>query len=395
MNLISKGTGTMQENTGKKRFISATSFGIMATWFGMHCGSGFATGTQYTIYYSKYGWLALVMPFITWAILGGAFYFIFEYERVTKINTYKDYAQNVFIKKIGILFVIAIDLWSLCAQMLGVTGILAGTGSLFEGINLPYYLGVAIMAVIVLFMTIFGVKTMMKVSSYITYGLIVVILILGIVGVAQNWSNFVWVVSTRQNDGGTFLDALKSAFTYSGVQIGAMFAVASMAPQLENRADSAKTAVGGALLNVLMLLVLGLVVIANYPAINSEALPVLAALNNTGIPVLAWLYRIMLFLALLSTGAGCAFAIVTRWKGVIAKKLNCSETVVAAVIAIVMMLIGAFGSKFGLVAVFSKGYGFLSKMAWPLGILPAFLILPWRIHFLRTTGKDAPEFAKK
>ena len=95
----------MQENIGKKRFISATSFGIMATWFGMHCGSGFATGTQYTIYYSKYGWLALVMPFITWAILGGAFYFIFEYERVTKINTYKDYAQNVFIKKIGILFV--------------------------------------------------------------------------------------------------------------------------------------------------------------------------------------------------------------------------------------------------------------------------------------------------
>ena len=86
---------------------------------------------------------------------------------------------------------------------------------------------------------------------------------------------------------------------------------------------------------------------------------------------------------------------MTRWKGVIAKKLNCSETVVAAVIAIVMMLIGAFGSKFGLVAVFSKGYGFLSKMAWPLGILPAFLILPWRIHFLRTTGKDAPEFAKK
>lgn len=384
----------MQEN-GKKRFLSATSIGIIATWFGMHCGSGFATGTQYTIYYSKYGWLALVMPFITWLILGSAFYFIFEYERVSKINTYKDYAQNVFIKKIGILFVIAIDLWSLCAQMLGVTGILAGSGSLFTGIGLPYYLGVAIMAAIVLFMTIFGVKTMMKVSTYLTYGLIVVIVILGIIGVVQNWSNFVWVISTHQNDGGTFMDALKSACTYSGVQIGAMFAVASMAPQLENRADSAKTAVGGALLNVLMLQILGVVIIANYPSINAETLPVLTALTNTGIPALAWLYRIMLFLALLSTGAGCAFAIVTRWKGVIAKKLNCSETVVAAVIAIVMLLIGTFGSKFGLVAVFSKGYGLLSKMAWPLGILPAFLILPWRIHYLRTTGKDAPDLTKK
>ena len=385
----------MQENSGKKRFISATSFGIMATWFGMHCGSGFATGTQYTIYYSKYGWLAMVMPFITWAILGGAFYFIFEYERVTQINTYKDYAQNVFIKKIGIVFVIAIDLWSLCAQMLGVTGILAGTGSLFEGINLPYYLGVAIMAAIVLFMTIFGVKTMMKISTYITYGLVVVIVILGVIGVIQNWSNFCWVLGTRQNDGGTFFDALKSACTYSGVQIGAMFAVASMAPQLESRAESAKTAVGGALLNVLMLQILGMVIVANYPSVNAEAPPVLAALNNTGISVLAWLYRIMLFLALLSTGAGCAFAIVARWKGVIAEKLHCSETVVAAVIAIVMMLIGTFGSKFGLVAVFNQGYGFLSKMAWPLGILPAFLILPWRIHFLRTTGKDTPDFSQK
>ena len=385
----------MQENSGKKRFISATSFGIMATWFGMHCGSGFATGTQYTIYYSKYGWLAMVMPFITWAILGGAFYFIFEYERVTQINTYKDYAQNVFIKKIGIVFVIAIDRWSLCAQMLGVTGILAGTGSLFEGINLPYYLGVAIMAAIVLFMTIFGVKTMMKISTYITYGLVVVIVILGVIGVIQNWSNFCWVLGTRQNDGGTFFDALKSACTYSGVQIGAMFAVASMAPQLESRAESAKTAVGGALLNVLMLQILGMVIVANYPSVNAEALPVLAALNNTGISVLAWLYRIMLFLALLSTGAGCAFAIVARWKGVIAEKLHCSETVVAAVIAIVMMLIGTFGSKFGLVAVFNQGYGFLSKMAWPLGILPAFLILPWRIHFLRTTGKDTPDFSQK
>ncbi|WP_369281825.1 hypothetical protein [Oscillibacter sp. GMB15532] len=385
----------MEGKTGKKKFLSATSFGIIATWFGMHCGSGFATGTQYTIYYSKYGWLALIMPFITWAVLGGAFYFIFEYERVTKINTYKDYAQNVFIKKIGILFVIAIDLWSLCAQMLGVTGILAGTGSLFEGIGVPYYLGVVIMAAIVLFMTIFGVKTMMKISSYITYGLIVIIVILGIIGVAQNWSNFWWVVSTRQNDGGTFLEALKSACTYSGVQIGAMFAIASMAPQLEDRKESAKTAIGGALLNVLMLQILGMVIVASYPDINAETLPVLTALNNAGIPGLVWLYRIMLFLALLSTGAGCAFAIVARWKGVIAKKLNCSETVVAAVIAIVMMVVGTFGSKFGLVAVFSQGYGFLSKLAWPLGILPAFLILPWRIHYLRTTGKDAPELAKK
>ena len=35
------------------------------------------------------------------------------------MSSYKDYASNVFIKKIGIVFIIAIDLWSLCAQIMG------------------------------------------------------------------------------------------------------------------------------------------------------------------------------------------------------------------------------------------------------------------------------------
>ena len=76
----------------------------------------------------------------------------------------------------------------------------------------------------------------------------------------------------------------------------------------------------------------------------------------------------MLFLALIpSTGAGCAFAIVTRFKGIIAKWFKCSETISGVIIALVMMAIGVFGSQFGLTAIFSTGYGYLSKMAWPLG----------------------------
>ena len=97
----------------KKKMSIPVSVGIASTWFGMHCGSGFATGSQYAIYYSKYGWLALITPIITWLVLAVAFYFIFEYCRITKVSSYKDYASNVFIKKIGIVFIIAIDLWSL------------------------------------------------------------------------------------------------------------------------------------------------------------------------------------------------------------------------------------------------------------------------------------------
>ena len=360
--------------------------GIASTWFGMHCGSGFATGSQYAIYYSKYGWLALITPIITWLVLAVAFYFIFEYCRITKVSSYKDYASNVFIKKIGIVFIIAIDLWSLCAQIMGVSGILAGSGSLFEEYNVNYWIGVAAAGAIVLGMVVFGSRVMMRISTYLTVGLLVCITILGFVGLAQNWDNFVQVVANHENGGGTFLDALGSALTYSGVQIGSMFAVCSMAPELRNTKESAKTAFGGAFLNLIMLQILGLVMIANYPEINAETLPVLTALSAIGIPVLRILYAIMLFLALISTGAGCAFAIVTRFKGIIAKWFKCSETISGVIIALVMMAIGVFGSQFGLTAIFSTGYGYLSKMAWPLGILPAIIILPIRIYYLKKSG---------
>ena len=370
----------------KKKMSIPVPVGIASTWFGMHCGSGFATGSQYAIYYSKYGWLALITPIITWLVLAVAFYFIFEYCRITKVSSYKDYASNVFIKKIGIVFIIAIDLWSLCAQIMGVSGILAGSGSLFEEYNVNYWIGVAAAGAIVLGMVVFGSRVMMRISTYLTVGLLVCITILGFVGLAQNWDNFVQVVANHENGGGTFLDALGSALTYSGVQIGSMFAVCSMAPELRNTKESAKTAFGGAFLNLIMLQILGLVMIANYPEINAETLPVLTALSAIGIPVLRILYAIMLFLALISTGAGCAFAIVTRFKGIIAKWFKCSETISGVIIALVMMAIGVFGSQFGLTAIFSTGYGYLSKMAWPLGILPAIIILPIRIYYLKKSG---------
>ena len=56
----------------KRKLSIPVSVGIASTWFGMHCGSGFATGSQYAIYYSKYGWLALIMPIITWLVLAVA-----------------------------------------------------------------------------------------------------------------------------------------------------------------------------------------------------------------------------------------------------------------------------------------------------------------------------------
>ena len=370
----------------KNSFLNATVIGIASTWFGMHCGSGFATGTQYIIYYNKYGWLALITPILTWLLVSTCFYFMFEYTRQIKGTSYKDYANTVFIKKIGIVFVVLFDLTCVFGQILGEAGILAGSGSLFEQSGLSYTLGVLIAGGIVLLMAIFGAKAIMKISSYLTAGLIVCIVILGFVGVTKNWANFSDVIANHRNDGGTFWDAVKSAFTYSGVQITSFFALSGLCGQLSSSKDTGKAALVGGVLNLVMLEILGLVMISSYPTINSETLPVLAALTALNIPVLTFLYKVMLFLALITTGAGCAFAIVTRFKGYVVKWFKCNETVASAIIAVVLMSIGFFGSKFGLVAVFSKGYGYLSKLSWPLLILPALILVPIRLQQMKKAG---------
>lgn len=372
----------------EKKKSNAVWIGIAATWFGMHCGSGFATGTQYIIYYNKFGWMAMFLPLITWALLGVAFYFVFEYGRRTQIRSYADYAQSLFIPKIGWLFVLLFDLWALFAQILGEAGILAGSGSLFESYGINYWVGVILVALIVLSMVIFGKNVLAKVSTYFMYGLIIVILILSAIGVASNWSNFTKVLSEHQvTEGVTFWQGVKSSLTYAGVQIGSIFALSGLVAGLSSKKESTKAAVGGGLVNVLMLMALGLVMIANFPGINSETLPVYAALDALGIPVLKHLYSLMLLMALITTGAGCAFAIVNRYKVYPMKWFNWSDKLASIVIAVILLAIGMFSSKFGLVAIFSKGYGYLSKMAWPLGILPALILVPIRLHLMDKAEK--------
>lgn len=372
----------------KKKMALPISIGIASTWFGMHCGSGFATGVQYTIYYNAYGWLALLTPAITWLILGFSMYFIFEYGRRMQIQSYKDYAETVFIKKYGIVFVILFDIWCLLGQILGEAGILSGAGAVFEQIGLNYWLGVLAAGAIVLGSVIFGSKILMRFSTILTAGLVICIMILSIVGLSQNWGNFTQVVSSRAvGEGTTLWQAVKASFTYAGVQISSMFALSGLCKDLGSKKESRTAAVTGTLLNYLMLMALGLVMIANFPAINQEKLPVLSALSALNIPMLTVLYELMLFMALVTTGAGCAFAIVTRYKEFPMKWFGMSEKVSSCLIAVVLMGIGLFGAQFGLTAIFSVGYGYLAKLAWPLGILPALIILPIRLVHMNKKGE--------
>lgn len=374
-------------NDSKKKR-SIVWLGLVATWFGSHVGAGFATGSQYVVYYADYGWFSIFMPFVTWLIVAAAFYIIYEYCRLIKAESYKDYAKNFYLpnnKIISSLIVLLFDLWLISAQIIGLGGILAGGGSMFEtSLHLPYWMGILLVGVIITLMVIFGMKVLMKVQKYMMYVLWVCIIVIGVLGLVNNIDNFKTVISTRATNR-TLWEAFKGAFTYASLRMAVMGCTAPIAGTLTSSQETRKTVIFGGIINSVMLWIFGLFILSMYPEINKEALPILSGIQRLG-QAYIWLeilYDVLLLFALITTGAGCCFTVSSRF-GASMQKVIKSDKLCRLVIIALLMGIGAYFSSWGIYEVFSRGYGYLAKFAQPMVLFPALILGPYRIWQLRS-----------
>lgn len=370
-----------------KRRSTAVWIGLISTWFGSHVGAGFATGSQYVVYYGEYGWYSIFTPFVTWAIVGAVFYIIYEYCRLIGATSYKDYAKNFYLPQNKIVsgaFVLLFDLWLVLAQIIGLGGIMAGGGSMFEStFGIPYWAGIVIVGLVIAFMVVFGMNFLMKTQKYMMYVLWALILTISFIGLSHNMGNLQNVVVTRQS-GFTVFQALKAAFTYAALRMAVMGATSPIAGRLSDSRETRKGVILGAIVNGVMLWLFGLFILSMYPEGNSYTLPVLTGIQNLG-PAYRWLeilYAALLFFALVTTGAGCCFTMSSRFGPVLHKKIQ-SETLCRVIIIVVLLGIGSYFSSWGLYKVFSKGYGYLAKIAQPMVLYPAVLLGPYRIWQLR------------
>ena len=71
----------------KKRFSMALPLTAAFTWFGYHCGSGFASGTQMKVYATKFGKMGLLAPIVAWICCAAFIYIIVEYARLVQAKT--------------------------------------------------------------------------------------------------------------------------------------------------------------------------------------------------------------------------------------------------------------------------------------------------------------------
>lgn len=350
----------------------AACFSIASAWFGTHCGSGFATGAQGVSFWTSYGAYALFLPIISVAIMAIIAYIQWEFCRQNKTYDYRSYANRLF-SPYDKVFATIYEILFIAIMVMGVSSVFAGAGQLISQMfGLPYVLSVIAVMALVVVLNMFGTKLLVASSSVLSIILIAVIVIISFLCIGKNGGHFVEVVSTWQTEG-SLGKAILSGVLYGSFQCIILGATTNLSEDIETKQDSTVSAVIGLIMNGAMMVLLTYMLLCYYPGINTEQLPVLAAVSELGIPILETGYSIMVFLAFMTTAITCIGAILKRVEGFGANQIS-NITMRRALYSTILILI-CFGiAQFGLLAIVRKGYTAVGYLGIPFVIIPTLII---------------------
>ncbi len=350
----------------------AVCFSIASAWFGTHCGSGFATGAQGVSFWTSYGAYALFLPVISVVIMAVVAYIQWEFCRQNKTYDYRSYANKLF-HPYDRMFGTIYEILFIAIMVMGVSSVFAGAGQLISQMfGFPYVPSVIAVMALVVVLNMFGTKLLVASSSVLSVILIAVIVLIAFLCIGKNGGRFVEVVSTWQTEG-SLGKAILSGILYGSFQCIILGATTNLSEDITTKEDSRVSAIFGLVMNGAMMVLLTYMLLCYYPAVNTEQLPVLAAVSELGIPALETGYSIMVFLVFMTTAITCIGAILKRVEGFGAETIR-NITARRALYSAILILI-CFGiAQFGLLTIVKKGYTAVGYLGIPFVIIPTLIV---------------------
>lgn len=386
------------ENTKKKGL--PVFIGVASVWMGTHFGPGVASGTQLNQYYVGFGIPGIIMTLVAMALLGFALYCSMEFSRIYKAYDYESWVTKLFNNKyVVILFDVSFF----------VTIISAAGGSLnaiatllqdFWGIN--YWVGVGIVIVVSMLLCAFGAELVRKSSAYMMFVVVGVLLLIMALVIAAGDADLKGAVENQAANLGAdmsasnWLKALWQAIIYGSFQATIVANIASVADTLPDRRESRRAAITGYIANTGLLLVLCMMLFSftNVYAVTNEALPFYSILARLNMGWLTTVYIIVVFIAVISTVVGFAFAGVARFGKYYRPqgKKQLAHPVRDAAFVLVLLAACAAISQVGIMNLVKYGYSLLGYINLPVIILPALIIGGRKISkkYLKEHNIDAP-----
>lgn len=371
--------------------------GVAAVWMGTHFGPGVASGTQLNQYYVMFGLPGIFVTVIAMAFLGYALYCSMEFSRLYHAYDYQSWVEKLFGNK---YVVILFDISFLVTILTAASGSMNAVAVLLEsnfGVN--YWIGVAIIIVCTMLLCAFGARLVRAASSYMMFivvGILLVIMILLAMNGDGDLSGS--IANQAQNlpaaGSGSWLSAIWSAIIYGSFQATIVANIASVAGDLTSRRESKKAAITGFLANAILLIVLCTMLFSytNVYAITDEALPFFSLLQRLGYESVTVIYIVIVFIAVLSTVVGFAFAGVARFSKYYQPKSGKKSALRDAIFVGIMLIACAVASQIGIVTLVSTGYKILGYLNLPIIVLPAIILGGHKISkkYLKSHNIDAP-----
>lgn len=360
----------------KKGATLAMAFSVGATWFSIHAGGGFASGSQTMGFLTRYGFHAIWTPVVMVILLAWAYRELFILGKNYNLHNFRaltDALYHPYEKFLSPLY----EILSIVASVMAISSCVAGGATVLESyFGLSYAIGIVAIGVLMLLLSIFGRDIVLRCGTALC--IIIIVALLVICGVALTNGNGhlgTWMASEEANSTGLGTVILQM-FSYAGFQcwgpVGALIGVTGV---LKTNKDIDKALGIGIVINAAMLWLTNTAMMAYMPECTQSALPLYWVCESTGQQAVLIAYVVALFSAYISTGVGVVYGLAVRYTPLVTKRNpKANETIVNALIGTAFIVITVLVSTIGLTNIINYGFGYMGYVGIVVIFIPAITV---------------------
>ncbi|MES2136931.1 MAG: hypothetical protein V4502_07725 [Pseudomonadota bacterium] len=351
-------------------------------------GGGYATGRELAEYFLPSGpWGGLAAMLLSTILFSTICALTFLFARAVGAQDYRTFFKRLLgpawfvFEAAYLLFIILI---------LAVYGAAAGSiGAAVFGVAEIW--GTVALACAIIAIVTFGNKSVERMFAYVSYLLYAVYLLFIILA----FSKFGPRIGEGFTHGGPAASWLAGGSVYAGYNIiGAVVVL----PVVRHLTSSRDAILAGALAGPLAMLPGALfftAMVAFYPAIAGETLPSDFLLRQMQLPLFHLLFQLMIFSALLESGASSVHAINERISRALLGRRGRGLGEGARLLIALALLVGCMfvAQRFGLVALIANGYRALAYILIAVYVLPLITLGVWKLRLARSIEGSSHETA--
>ncbi len=363
-------------NDTKKTVSLAAICSVSATWFSVHAGGGFASGSQTMGFVTRYGFHAIWTPFLVVALIALAYR---ELLILGKNNNVYNFRQltDVLYHPHEKIFSPLYEFFNIIANVMAIASCVAGGATVFQdAFGLNYAVGIVLIGLLMLVLSIYGRDLVLKAGTLFSVAIFICVLIISIVALTNgNAHPTQWMQAPEAHKAGLGIVLLK-VFSYAGFQCwGPVAAMLGVSEILRTDSNINKALGIGFVINAIMLWLTNFVMMGYMPECTSSALPLYYVCETTGHKAVIIAYIVALFSAYISTGVGVVFGMVKRYSPLVMnKKPDAKPSVVNAIVGALFIGLTVLISTIGLTNIIKYGFGYMGYVGIILVFIPAITV---------------------